>query len=71
VTLALVVLATGLLYARQHLSIWATIGNLAILGVLLAYGSVMKPRITGRAQSLPPIERSAIGSARLTREVSV
>ncbi len=53
VTLALVILATILLYFNLHRSIWALVGNVAILAFVLAYAAARGREITGRQDNMP------------------
>ena len=70
ITLALVVLATLLLYFGQQRTVWATAGNAAILVVMLVVGLVSQTPVTGRAANLPPIHPNPRSSSRLMREGS-
>lgn len=54
--LALVVLAGVLVYYGRPISVWATLGNIAVVVVLVVVMAVRPPRMTGRQVNLPPVE---------------
>jgi NADH-quinone oxidoreductase subunit H len=54
-SMTLTALATLLLYLGRPQSIWATIGNVAIVAGGLVFMAIRKPAITGRQRSLPPV----------------
>lgn len=53
--LALLALTTWLVYIGRPISIWAPLGELAILIVILVTFSIRNPVVTGRQETLPPI----------------
>lgn len=70
VTLALFLLATGLLYFRLERSVLALVGNAVVLGVVLAYAARSKTAITGRQVNMPALPRGgAAGSRGAARSV--
>ncbi|GAF80697.1 unnamed protein product, partial [marine sediment metagenome] len=60
ITLALFVLAAVLLYFGMHRSVWALVGNVVILAVMLSFAATSRIEVTGRAATLPPIGGGAI-----------
>lgn len=60
-TLGLVVLATLLLYVEKHRTVWALVGNVAIVAVALLIAARSSIRITGRQSNMPPMEPVPVG----------
>ncbi|MCH8147318.1 MAG: NADH-quinone oxidoreductase subunit NuoH [Planctomycetes bacterium] len=69
-TLALFVLAIGLLYFGLHRSGWALVGNMAILVVSMMFAAFSQTPVTGRASNLPPIRESTFGMAATSGEIT-
>ncbi len=69
-TLALFVLAVGLLYFGLHRSGWALVGNMVILVVSLLFAAFSRTPVTGRASNLPPIRKSAVPMTATGSEVT-
>ena len=69
-TLTLFVLAAVLLYLGWQRTIWALIGNLVILGVMLLIAGSARAEVSGRASNLPPIDPRAIPSGAARAGVS-
>ena len=53
--IALVTLTAILVYCKKHDSVWATVGNLVILGCVLTWVVLSKSPITGRQAHLPSV----------------
>lgn len=69
-TLALFVLTVVLLYFGEPRSIWATVGNVVILVVSMAYAALRNMPVTGRQANMPPIVEEGLGDARIRAGVS-
>ncbi|RME39951.1 MAG: NADH-quinone oxidoreductase subunit NuoH [Planctomycetota bacterium] len=60
VTLALFVLAVGLLYfGHQRSWVWAFGGNVVVVAAMLAYAGLRRVPVTGRQSDLPPVAGTA------------
>jgi len=59
-TLALFVLAAALLYFGLERSIWALVGNIVLLVLILVVAGTSRSEVTGRASSLAAIDSEAI-----------
>ncbi len=59
VSLALFALSAGLLYFGLQRSIWALVGNVVIVLVMLLIAARSSKEVTGRASNLPPIRPGA------------
>jgi NADH-quinone oxidoreductase subunit H len=55
ITLALVILTAGLLYFGLHRSVWALVGDGAILAVALVLAAARRTEISGREANLPAV----------------
>lgn len=55
ITLGLFVLATALVYVGRARTIWALVGNVAIVVVCLLFAGFSRKEVTGRTANLPPI----------------
>lgn len=53
--LGLVALTGLLIYMGNPTTVWATIGNIAILAAAIAWAAFRKPPVTGRQAYLPPV----------------
>jgi len=60
IALALVAWTGVLVYVGRSASVWAPIGDVAILAVILAWLALAKPQPTGRQRHLPPVPGSLI-----------
>jgi len=69
-TLALFVLTVVLVYFGVQRTIWATIGNVVILGVAMAYALIRSKPITGRQANMPVVEGAGLGDAVMRAGVS-
>lgn len=54
--LGLVALTGVLVYFAKPVSIWATIGNIAVVAITMAWVTLRQPPLTGRQEHLPPVE---------------
>jgi len=71
-SLALFVLATGLLYTERHRSpLWALGGNAAILIGTMLWLAVARPRITGRQAAMPVIDDAPISGPKPNLELGM
>ncbi len=66
VTLALVILATALLYFNLHRSVWALAGNVAIGLFALVYAAARGREITGRQDNMPPAKNVTMAARAAT-----
>ncbi len=64
--MALVALAGVLVYYGRAVSIWATLGNVAIVAFALLIVAMRQTEITGRQPNLPPIPGSSAARYRLS-----
>jgi NADH-quinone oxidoreductase subunit H len=54
-SLAIVAVVGVLVYWGRPVSIWATVGDLAVVAAALAFMASRKPEMTGRQENLPPV----------------
>ncbi len=64
ITLALFVLTAALVYVGRARTIWALVGNVAIVAACLLFAGFSRKEVTGRTANLPPIV-----SGRLARQL--
>ncbi len=58
--LALFVLSVGLLYFGLQRSVWALVGNVVILGAVLALAGASRSEVTGRVSKAAPVHSGAL-----------